>query len=176
MTHRILVLLLCGAFAACRPEAPPPPGAPPAEAAAPTGPAALDLTLRAAGASGKKVIVAVYAPWCPWCKKMDAETYADADVQRLLAEHFEVYRLNADDDSTAVQYRGQMTTGPQLAAAMGARGFPATVFLDSDGALITTAPGFIAPDEFGTILAYFGTNAHERQSFQEFAAARSAAP
>ena len=44
--------------------------------------------VNATQASGKYMLVDVYADWCGWCKKMDREVYAHPQVQQLLAANF----------------------------------------------------------------------------------------
>lgn len=121
-----------------------------------------------ARASGKKVVVEVYAPWCGWCRKMTNEVYADADVRRYLNEHFVVARLNGDDADETFEFQGHTLNGMELAQGLGASAFPTTVFLDDESAYITRLPGYVAQSDFLQVLHYIGSNAFESKSFQEF--------
>jgi thiol:disulfide interchange protein len=55
---------------------------------------------------GKLILVDAYTDWCGWCKKMDRDTYANADViKNLKAVQRSVSQLTkqqtaADDEST----------------------------------------------------------------------------
>ena len=44
----------------------------------------------------KKIFVDVYTNWCGWCKKMDASTFKEADVVKILNEKFYPVKLNAE--------------------------------------------------------------------------------
>lgn len=124
--------------------------------------------LAAAEKSGKVVLVDVYADWCGWCRKMQEETYSDAEVKAYLAEHFEVARLNTEEAEISHAYLDTTFTEQRLAAGFGATGTPTLVFLESDGSYLTTVPGFQAKEAFMPILEFLGTRVYKEQSFQEF--------
>ena len=65
-----------------------------------------------AHATGKPLLVYFYATWCPWSQKLDAEGFADPDVQRA-ASQFVLVRLDGDAPGNA-----------ELMARMGVRGYP----------------------------------------------------
>ena len=44
----------------------------------------------------KKIFVDVYTNWCGWCKKMDASTFKETDVVKILNEKFYPVKLNAE--------------------------------------------------------------------------------
>ena len=45
--------------------------------------------------TGRPLLIYFYATWCPWCKKLDAEGFADPEVQRI-ANNFILVRLDGD--------------------------------------------------------------------------------
>src|ERR1043165_1862644 len=49
-----------------------------------------------ARAENRPILVNVAAGWCHWCHVMDARTFANGDVARLLNERFLAIRVDAD--------------------------------------------------------------------------------
>jgi len=123
-----------------------------------------------AQAEDKLIAVHGYASWCGWCAKMDQEVYTNDDVQAYLADHFTATRLDLEDDSP-VQFFDAEVTYRQLGQAMDITGTPTTVFVDSDGALITKLPGYTNAETFLLALRYVREEAYQTQSFEEFIAA-----
>jgi thioredoxin-related protein len=128
--------------------------------------------LKQARAQHKRVVVDVYTDWCGWCKRMDRDTYSQDEIQKYLGKAFVPVRLNAESDERAV-YKGNEYSYREIAAGFGVRGYPTTLFLESDGSHITTAGGYMGPDEFLTVLHYIGDGRYKDQTFEEFKAARA---
>lgn len=115
----------------------------------------------------KKILVDVYTNWCGWCKKMDREVYPSEPVTRILGASFVAVKLNAES-SDRITFRGEELTEEQFAQAAGVTGYPATLFLDSEGTPITLVPGFHPSDRFSTILRYIGEDHYKSVSFHDF--------
>lgn len=161
---RLLPLLLVLAFAAL-----------PASAQTPDTTASpawrpFDEAVEAARTDGRRLLFDVYAPWCGWCRKMQAEVYTDPAVRAYLADHFVLTRVNLDDTTDALRFRGYTLTPQELAVALGATATPSTVFLEPDGAAITLLPGYVETPTFLEVLRYVGSGAYETQSFEAFTA------
>ncbi len=120
-----------------------------------------------AQAEDKLIVVHGYAAWCGWCAKMDQEVYTDDAVQAYLADHFTATRLDLEDD-TPVQFFDAEVTYMQLGQAMGITGTPTTVFVDTDGSLITKLPGFTNADTYLLALRYVREKAYETMAFDAF--------
>lgn len=133
---------------------------------------AFDAAMSRSEASGKKVLVDIYAPWCGWCTRLQNEVYTDQDVLDYLDVHFEITRLNIDAATDTVNFRGHDIVMPELAYHLGAQGTPTTVFLKPDGEYITRLPGFLDAGGFLEVLEYIGSDAFVDQSFAEFQTAR----
>ena len=119
--------------------------------------------------SGKKVLVDVYTDWCGWCKTMDTSTYTDRRVQQYLRKNYVVIKLNAEGDEK-LSYSGQTITPPEFAQGMGINGYPATLFLQSDGKPITVLPGYSEADMFLHVLSFIGENHYEKKKFADYLA------
>ncbi len=115
----------------------------------------------------KKIFIDVYADWCKWCKKMDADVYANPDVQKYLGEKFIPIKFNGEA-TTEITYNGEKFTHADLTRAFGISGFPATVFMKPDGEPISVLPGYHAPDEFLKILKFIGDDHYLNSSYEEY--------
>ena len=87
----------------------------------------------------KILLINVAAAWCHWCHVMDHETYADAEVAALLAEHFMTIRVDSD-------------ARPDLAERYADWGWPATAVLTSDARPVLELRGYQEPREFAALL------------------------
>jgi uncharacterized protein len=85
------------------------------------------------------VLLDLEAVWCHWCHVMDANTYSDPAVIKILSAHYIV--VKADQDSR-----------PDLSNRYEDFGWPATVVFDADGHEIVKRQGYLAPDEMTSML------------------------
>lgn len=117
----------------------------------------------------KRILVDVYTDWCGWCKRMDRDTYSDAEVRKYLSSAFVPVRLNAESNQR-VTYKGNEYSYRQLASGFRVNGYPTTLFLESDGTHIVTAPGYMKAPDFLTVLRYIGDGHYKNKDFQEYQA------
>ena len=85
------------------------------------------------------VLLDLEAVWCHWCHVMDANTYSDPTVIKLLQSRYIV--VKADQDSR-----------PDLSARYEDYGWPATIVFDAGGHEIVKRQGYLAPDEMSSML------------------------
>ncbi len=90
-----------------------------------------DLFARAT-AEKRFVILDLEAVWCHWCHVMEKTTYADPDVQSLLAQKYLPVRVDQD-------------ANPDLSSRYGDWGWPATIVFAPDGSEIAKIRGYIEP-------------------------------
>ncbi|MCI4330562.1 MAG: thioredoxin domain-containing protein [Thermoplasmata archaeon] len=76
----------------------------------------------------RPVLLDIGAAWCHWCHVMDEGTYADAEVARLLREHFIAVKVDRDEHPE-VDRRYQR----QVGVLTGEGGWPLTAFLTPKG-------------------------------------------
>jgi hypothetical protein len=88
----------------------------------------------------KLVLIDGAAAWCHWCHVMDATTYRDPEIGRVLAERFVTIRFDADAQ-------------PDLAERYGAWGWPATIVLSPEAEELGKHRGYLPPDELRRVLA-----------------------
>ncbi|MGE5315950.1 MAG: thioredoxin family protein [Acidobacteriota bacterium] len=115
----------------------------------------------------KMILVDIYTDWCGWCKKMDANTYSDAKVKEYLKKNYTIIKLNAEG-KTPIVYKGQTMSPAEFAQGMGVTGYPATLFMKSNGDGITLVPGYSEAPRFLDILTYIGESRYEKQKFDEY--------
>ena len=92
-----------------------------------------------ARARKKYVLLDLGAAWCHWCHVMDATTYRDPEVLRLIREHYIPVRVDQD-------------TRPDLSRRYEAYGWPATIVMDADGNDIGKMRGYRDPVRFAATL------------------------
>jgi uncharacterized protein YyaL (SSP411 family) len=96
-------------------------------------------TFQRAARERKPIYVNVAAGWCHWCHVMDAQTFADPAVARLLGERFVAIRVDAD-------------ARPDLAERYRDWGWPANAFLTPEAEPVLELRGFQAPEAFRAVL------------------------
>ena len=95
----------------------------------------LDAAVEAAGARDTLVMVEFYTDWCNWCRRLEADTFKVAEVQRELKELVAIKR-NAEKG------------GADLAARFGVDSYPTLIFLDPAGNEVDRVLGYLPPDKF----------------------------
>ena len=81
-----------------------------------------------AQAEDKPILLDIGAVWCHWCHVMDRESYEDAEVAKIINEHFVAVKVDRDERPD-VDARYQAA----VSAITGQGGWPLTAFLTPDG-------------------------------------------
>lgn len=127
----------------------------------------------------KKVFIDVYTEWCGWCKRMDASTFQDEAVAKLMNDHFYAVKLDAEQEEEIVYdnhtfvFRASGRRGVhELAYALldGRMSYPSFVYLDESGKRISISPGYKDAEMMSTELQFIGQDHFKTQSYEEFKA------
>ncbi|MDH7498957.1 MAG: thioredoxin fold domain-containing protein [candidate division NC10 bacterium] len=128
--------------------------------------------MREARESHRPVLLHFYTDWCPWCKKMERDTFSHPQIQEALNQGFVSIRINPESKEK-IRVEGREVKAADLARKFEVRGFPTTIFLESDGSPIGPVPGYIDSDSMRKILAYVQEKAYQKMTFDEYARQRS---
>jgi uncharacterized protein len=96
-------------------------------------------TFARARAEGRIVLIDGSAEWCHWCHVMDATTYSDPEVQKLLGERFLPVKVDIDER-------------PDFEERYHDWGWPATVLMTADAEEISKFKGYMPPGKFLDVL------------------------
>ena len=97
-----------------------------------------------AEAEDKPILLDIGAVWCHWCHVMDRESYEDAEVARIINEHFVAVKVDRDERPD-VDARYQAA----VSAISGQGGWPLTAFLTPDGRPYFGGTYFPRDDRYG---------------------------
>jgi thiol-disulfide isomerase/thioredoxin len=92
--------------------------------------------LAEAKASKKLVFIDFWTTWCGWCKRLDKDTFSNADVAEVM-KGFVCLSIDAES-----------TTGRPVAAKFPIHGFPALFFVAPDGTVEDMIGGYKPPADF----------------------------
>lgn len=87
----------------------------------------------------RPVLLDLEAVWCHWCHVMDATTYQDSQVARLIEQHYLAVKVDHD-------------ARPDLAQRYRDYGWPATIIFAPDGTEIVKRAGYINPESMSRLL------------------------
>ena len=97
-----------------------------------------------AQAENKPILLDIGAVWCHWCHVMDRESYEDAEIARIINEHFIAVKVDRDERPD-VDSRYQAA----VSAISGQGGWPLTAFLTPDGRPYFGGTYFPRDDRYG---------------------------
>ena len=73
---------------------------------------------------------------CIWCRKLEATTFRDPFVVKMLSERFVALRLDGEKDAS-------------LAKSLNVTGYPTLVFADAEGKILAKQDGYMNATDFG---------------------------
>ena len=127
----------------------------------------------------RKIFIDVYTEWCGWCKVMDAKTFTDPKIAKLMNDYFYCVKLDAEqkgDIKFANQTFKYIENGGrgvhQLAAALlnNQMSYPNFIFLDEEYKIVpiyegsNSVPGFHKPEDFHVFLSFVSGNLYKKQN------------
>lgn len=129
--------------------------------------------------SPKKIFVDVYTDWCGWCKKMDKDTFQNAEVAAYMKANFYMVKLDGEGKDP-IEFKGKtynfVPSGRkgyhEFAAALlqGKLSYPTTVFLDEEMNMLSPVPGYQKPEPFLNIAKYFGDDIYKEKDWKAYSA------
>jgi uncharacterized protein YyaL (SSP411 family) len=96
-------------------------------------------TFARARAENRLLVIDGSAEWCHWCHVMEATTYHDPEVRRILDARFLAVKVDVD-------------SRPDFEERYGEWGWPATVLMTADGRELGKYRGYLPPERFAAIL------------------------
>lgn len=127
--------------------------------------------------SPRKIVVDIYTEWCGWCKRMDASTFAQAEIADYINANYYAVKFDAEQKEDII-FKGEtysfVANGRRgyhaLAAEItgGMLSYPTTVFLDEEMNVIQAIKGYKDPKSFEQIATYFGGNNHKKQPWESY--------
>lgn len=116
----------------------------------------------------KKVLVYAEAVWCTYCKKMEREVFPRKEIIESMEKYYYPVRVDIESDKK-MEFNGEAITGSQFAQKYRVQGTPTIFFIDKEGQILGTQPGFIPAETFSILLSFVGSDAHQEISFGEYA-------
>lgn len=133
--------------------------------------------LAATDENPKKIFIDVYTDWCGWCKKMDKDTFQNAEVAAYMTENFYMVKLDGEGKEP-INFKGRtfnfVPSGKRgyhefaLALLQGRLSYPTVVFLDENLNILSPVPGYQKPKPFLNIARYFGDNIYLRKDWKTY--------
>ena len=135
--------------------------------------------------SKKKLFIDVYTTWCGPCKMLDANTFSNPVIRKILSEYYIPTKFNAESGDS-ILFKGQTFTNPNyspqprksthefavyIASTQNGLGYPTMVFLDEELNMIQPIAGYLTPQQLEPILVYFGTDANKTTDWPTYYAA-----
>lgn len=128
----------------------------------------------------KMIFVDVYTDWCGWCKKMDAETFTDPAVVKLINKKYYAVKFNAEQKEP-VTFKEQLFVNPNpekpksthklaLALLKNEKLYPSYVILDKSSDWIYKMKGYQTPGELIPLMTYYGDDHYLKMSWAEYLA------
>jgi uncharacterized protein YyaL (SSP411 family) len=120
-------------------------------------------TFERARREGKFILIDGAAEWCHWCHVMDATTYLDPEIGKILHDKFVTIRVDIDER-------------PDIGERYGAWGWPATILMTPGAEELGKYRGYLPPEELREILQKVGTVAAEQEQEEAAGGAKDAPP
>ena len=105
--------------------------------------------------TNKILLVDAYTDWCGWCKRMDRDTYTDAEVIKKINDYFIPVKFNPEIKDVTYKIDDQTVTGAQLYGQLSrgeSTGFPTVYYVFTKKKSLFLDPGYKDPKAFLQVL------------------------
>lgn len=102
---------------------------------------------------GKPLFIFVEAEWCGICKRMMNSVFPQSTITSLLTDNFHPVLIDLDSRDT-ILFNGEVMTERSFAKNMQVQQTPTTIFIDENGEVLGSQPGFMDTDELEKLLLY----------------------
>lgn len=127
----------------------------------------------------KLYFIDFYTSWCGWCKKMDAETFTDPTVAKILTKYYIPVKFDAESSVEftwrGITYKGNASNSGRKAphqfatSTLGKQiGYPTSALFKADKSLLTVVPGYMKPTEMVQLLWFFASGDYEKYSWNNY--------
>ena len=125
----------------------------------------------------RKFIVDVYTQWCGWCKKMDRETFEQAEIVKYINSNFYAIKFDAETktpinfkDKTYEYIKSGASGYHQLAYEImfGKLSYPTIVFLDEKLNVLQPLPGYKDPTSLDKIMKFFAEDYYQNTPWKKY--------
>ncbi len=134
-------------------------------------------TLAQTDKNPKKIFIDVYTDWCGWCKKMDKDTFQNAQVAEYMSKNFYMVKMDGEGKEP-IEHKGKtynfVPSGRkgyhEFAAALmqGRMSYPTVIFLDEKLEMLSPVPGYQKPKPFLKIAKYFGDDIYKEKDWKSY--------
>ena len=137
----------------------------------------LDNVLKDSANNNKHIFIDVYTDWCGWCKRMDATTFSDPEVAKLMNKYFIPVKFDAEQKETiklgSNEYKfvdnGKRGYNELAAALMQNKmSYPTIVLLNEKVQMIQPVPGYRSAKDIKPILTFIGKGIYKEMSYEDF--------
>ncbi|MEN8156983.1 MAG: DUF255 domain-containing protein [Bacteroidota bacterium] len=143
----------------------------------------IEEAIQLASKEPRVLVIDVYTDWCGWCKRMDANTFSNRTIAKMLNQHFYPVKLDAEGKEDIVigdrtfKFVDNGRRGYHEIAAIVTKGrlsYPTISYVDANGKVLQAAPGYKDAEQFKVYLDYYAGGAYKSQSFEAYAASHAA--
>lgn len=120
-----------------------------------------------ASQNSKMVFIYAEAEWCGYCKKMEEEVFPEKSVVDNLDKYFYPVRIDIESKKKVI-FRGKKYTQQILSQKFRVSSTPTMIFLNADGEVLGTQPGFIRAEVLEELLTYVGTERFTEMEFKSY--------
>jgi thioredoxin-related protein len=127
-----------------------------------------DEGLRAAAAQNRKIFLYLGRYGCGFCDKTNKESFTDAEVKRLYTTNYVLVYVDAESGRRLLLPSGERITEMEVGARLKAKVTPVFLFLEPDGTLITSVPGFQTAGDFVAFDQYVQGGHYKTQALTDY--------